>query len=98
MAVFTSHRGDHRSVRVSRNVSSGPKAWSPTGDPWLESLRFMSTCPSCKDVREQGYGFRSLVRSLVDNQPIEAYCAVCSEYWPINVNERAELAWLLLTT
>jgi hypothetical protein len=58
----------------------------------------MSTCPTCKDVRyQQSYGFRSLVRSLVDNQPIEAYCAICKEFWPISACERADLAWLLLT-
>jgi hypothetical protein len=58
----------------------------------------MSTCPTCKDVRcQQFYGFRTLVRFLVDNQPIEAYCAACNEFWPISANERARLAWLLLT-
>jgi len=46
---------------------------------------------------QHAYGFRALVSFLVDNQPIEAYCAVCNAYWPINVDERAELAWLLLT-
>jgi hypothetical protein len=43
------------------------------------------------------YGFRTLVRILVDDQPIEAYCAACNEFWPISANERARLAWLLLT-
>jgi hypothetical protein len=46
---------------------------------------------------QQIYGFRTLVRFLVDNQPIEAYCAVCKQFWPITANERAELAWLLVT-
>jgi len=63
-----------------------------------DSLRFMSTCPSCKDVRAQlGYGFRTLIRLLVNNQPIAAHCAVCKKSWPITANERAELALLLLT-
>jgi len=46
---------------------------------------------------QQIYGFRALVTFLVQNQPIEAYCALCEEFWPITANELAELAWLLLT-
>jgi hypothetical protein len=76
---------------------SDANAWAHTDTPPSGSLGFMSTCPGCKDVRfQRGYGFRSLVRLLVDNQPIEAYCAICNELWQITGNERAELAWLLL--
>jgi hypothetical protein len=46
---------------------------------------------------QQNYGFRTVVGFLVSNQPIEAHCAVCNEFWPISANERAELAWMLLT-
>jgi len=84
--------------RMTHLASPGAKAWAHTDYPLSDSLRFMSTCPTCKDVRfQQGYGFRALVRFLVDNQPIEAYCAACNESWPITADERAELAWLLLT-
>jgi hypothetical protein len=63
-----------------------------------DSLCFMSMCPSCKDMRDQlGYGFRTLIRLLGNNQPIAAHCAVCKKSWPISPNERAELALLLLT-
>jgi hypothetical protein len=65
---------------------------TPT-DLMLESVPFMSACPKCRDVRyQQGYGERTLRRLLDRNHPIEAYCVVCSEFWPINANERSELA------
>ena len=85
-------------AKIIQLASSGTKACAHTDIRLPGSLGFMSTCPNCKDVRSlQIYGFRTLVSSLVDNQPIEAHCAVCSEFWAINANERAELAWLLLT-
>jgi hypothetical protein len=85
-------------IKIIDRAISGTKAWAHTDNPVLDSLRFMSTCPSCKDVRfQQGYGFRSLVRHLVDNRPIEGYCAICNVLWPISASERAELAWQLLT-
>lgn len=83
--------------KINQLASSGA-ARTHSENLLRDSLRFMSTCPTCKDVRyQQSYGFRALVRSLVDNQPIEAYCAVCKEFWPISAFERADLAWLLLT-
>jgi hypothetical protein len=59
----------------------------------LESVPFMSACSKCKDLRyQQGYGERTLRRLLDRNHPIEAYCVVCGEFWPISANERSELA------
>lgn len=59
---------------------------------------FKSTCPTCKKAHlQQGYHFRALVTLLISYQQIDAYCAVCNECWPINPDERAELAWLLLS-
>jgi len=79
-------------------AGSVTRAWAHADNRLLDSVRFMSACPNCKDARsQQGYGFRTLVTLLVNDQPIEAYCAGCNECWPINANERAELAWLLLT-
>ena len=78
--------------------SSGANPWPYTDDARRDLLSFMSTCPNCKDVRyPQNHGFRDVVRSLVNNQPIEAHCAVCNGFWPINASERAELALLLIT-
>jgi hypothetical protein len=59
----------------------------------LASVRFMSACPKCRDLRSQeGFGSRSLLRLLSGNHPIEAYCVVCDEFWPISDAERAALA------
>ena len=85
-------------AKIIHLPSSGTKASAYADIRLPDSLGFMSTCPNCKDVRyQQSYAFRTLVRSLVHNQPIEAYCATCDEFWSINANERAELALLLLT-
>ena len=77
---------------------AGTRAWAHTNNRSPDCLGFVSKCPNCKDARfQQGYGFRALVTFLVSNQPIEAYCAACNEFWPISASDRAELAWLLLT-
>lgn len=53
----------------------------------------MSMCPNCKDVRSQrGFGSRTLARFLKRNLPIEAYCVVCDDFWPISAPERDALA------
>ena len=63
----------------------------------LDSFRFLSPCPKCKDVRSQGgFGSRTLLRLLIRNQPIEAYCVVCDEFWEIRASERATLAQRLI--
>ena len=63
----------------------------------LDSLRFMSLCPKCRDVRSQGgFGSRTLLRLLTRNHPIEAYCVVCDEFWEIHASERAALAQRLI--
>jgi hypothetical protein len=85
-------------TKIIHQAAGGTNAWAHTDNPVLDSLRFMAKCPSCQDGRfQQGYGFRTLVRRLVDNRPIEGYCAACNESWPINAGERAALAWRLLT-
>jgi hypothetical protein len=57
------------------------------------SFSFVSVCPRCKDIRSQeGFGRRTLLRLLEHNQPIEAYCVFCDEFWPIRFSERAALA------
>lgn len=62
-------------------------------DLFLESTPFMSMCPTCKDSRSQlGYSVRTLVRLLDSNRPIEAYCAICDQSWPIEARERMQLA------
>ena len=83
--------------KITYITGSGTRALMHTDKPLPDSLGFSATCPTCKDVRfQQGYGFRTLLRLLVDNRPIEAYCAVCKDSWSMSADERAELAWLLL--
>jgi hypothetical protein len=61
--------------------------------PVLEPESFPSVCPTCKDARLQaGYTRRSLLRLLLRNRPIDAYCVICNQYWPISVQERVRLA------
>ena len=63
----------------------------------LDSFRFLALCPKCKDVRSQGgFGSRTLLRLLTRDQPIEAYCVVCDEFWEIGASERAQLAQRLI--
>ena len=64
-----------------------------TDADFFMSFSFVSVCLKCKGVRSQsGFGGRTLFRLLQRNQPIEAYCVVCDEFWPISVSERAALA------
>ena len=75
--------GEEISLRVEVEMDAG----------LFMSFSFVSVCPKCKDVRSQsGFGGRTLLRLLQLNQPIEAYCVVCDEFWPISVSERAALA------
>jgi len=60
---------------------------------WLDSIRVTSTCPTCNDLRDQGgFGSRALIRFLIDDHPIPAWCVVCGGRWEISEIERAELA------
>jgi hypothetical protein len=56
------------------------------------SVPFTSTCPKCAQVRPQcGYDNNSLLRLLNGGYPVEAYCAICDEFWSISLKERAAL-------
>jgi hypothetical protein len=58
----------------------------------IELTPFAAVCPKCKDVRcQRGYTPRSLFRLLGCNHPIQAYCVVCDEFWPISAKERRAL-------
>ena len=53
---------------------------------------FMSTCPKCAQVRPQrGYDRNSLLRLLRGGYPLDAYCAMCDEFWSVSAKERAAL-------
>jgi hypothetical protein len=80
-----------RIIRFSR-VAAVPERAS-TDIPVLDPESFSSVCPMCKDARVQAaYTRRSLLRLLLRNRPIDAYCVICNQYWPISAQERARLA------
>ena len=60
--------------------------------PALNSIPFASTCPKCRVQRSQRGNRGALMRLLDRGHPIEAFCEVCDEYWPVCLRERVELA------
>ena len=82
---------------ILRFASSSSRAWPDAESILFESVRFMSVCPQCKDLRSQlGYSPRALVRLLKGNRAIEACCVVCDGFWPVSDHERESLAAELL--
>jgi hypothetical protein len=58
-----------------------------------DSTPFVSECPNCKRDRAQtGYSRDELLQLLSSGAEIEAYCSSCDEYWPMSVEERADIA------
>lgn len=56
-------------------------------------IPFASTCPKCRVQRAQRGDRGALERLLDYGHPIEAFCEICDEYWPVCARERAEIAW-----
>ena len=53
---------------------------------------FAATCPRCKHEQLQtAYTVADLMRLLYGGYPVEAYCAVCEDFWPVAVQKRVEL-------
>jgi hypothetical protein len=62
------------------------------GDSSAELLRFVSTCPRCRHPQNQcGFTRAALLRLLDDDLEIQAYCAYCNDFWPINDAERGQI-------
>jgi hypothetical protein len=56
------------------------------------NVAFESMCPKCAQVQPQrGFDRNSLLRLLSRGYPVEAYCAMCDEFWSISAKERAVL-------
>src|SRR6516225_5666831 len=92
----TSVRPDHyRGLSrggLKMKTTYGPARRTKSNGRTIGSIPFASTCPSCAQVRPQrGYDKNSLVRLLNRGYPVEAYCAVCDEFWSIGLKERAVL-------
>ena len=53
---------------------------------------FAATCPKCKREQLQtGYTVSDLMRLLYGGYPVEGYCVVCEDFWPVTVQKRVEL-------
>ena len=74
-------------------VARPASASSSNLSSFFDSAPFMSMCPTCNDSRAQvGYSPWGLLRRLNDDRPIEAFCVVCNQFWPITAQERGQLA------
>ena len=57
-----------------------------------QSVVFLSICPTCESEQPQDrFTTDDLVRLLKGGFPIEAYCAICDEYWAISIRQRVHL-------
>jgi hypothetical protein len=53
---------------------------------------FASTCPHCqRDQPQDSFTLADLLRLLDGGYPIEGYCVICDEFWPISLHERVSL-------
>ena len=53
---------------------------------------FSAACPQCKREQLQtAYTVSDLMRLLYGGYPVEAYCVVCEDFWPVTVQKRVEL-------
>lgn len=59
----------------------------------MTRFSFTSTCPRCQREQHQGGFSRGSVQRLLEKGlPIEGYCLMCDQFWPVGAPERAELA------
>jgi hypothetical protein len=64
--------------------------------PAQNCVLFVATCPKCRQqVLQHGYSRILLFGFLDVDQPIEAYCAACDEFWPISAKERRAIVGAL---
>ena len=63
-------------------------------DPLVSNIiPFVSNCPRCMRPQAQGGFTRSALRRLLQHgYPIEAYCDMCDQFWPVNAQQRVHLA------
>jgi len=55
-------------------------------------IPFVSTCPKCTHNQVQWYTRGALTRLIDHGHPVEAYCAICDQYWEITAYDRDSLA------
>jgi hypothetical protein len=80
-------------AKIIRLAVTHRTPWPNGSSLFSDSTPFMSMCPTCKDNRAQlGYSPWGLLRRLNDHRPIEAFCVICNQFWPITTHERMRLA------
>jgi len=53
-------------------------------------IPFTSTCPRCtREQHQRALPRAALSRLLNKGYPIEAYCVMCDQFWPISPRDRA---------
>jgi hypothetical protein len=63
------------------------------------AIVFASMCPRCKREQSQdGFTVADLMRLLYGGYPIEAYCLICDQFWPISIQQRVELGEVVAVT
>jgi hypothetical protein len=54
-----------------------------------ESVPFTSACPRCtREQPQRGFTRATLQRLLDVGYPIEAYCVMCDQFWPVSADVR----------
>jgi len=57
-----------------------------------QALTFKAICPTCgREELQKTLTFAALERLIDGCYPIEAYCAVCDDFWPVNIQKRVEI-------
>jgi hypothetical protein len=57
-----------------------------------QAVVFVSTCPHCqRDQSQDSFTLADLLRLLDGGYPIEGYCVICDEFWPISLRERVRV-------
>jgi hypothetical protein len=90
-------------LRSSKGGKDGCKSPSPhccersgivnPANVFFASVPFMAMCPTCKESRLQSGDCALTLWSLLKHQrPIETYCVICKQFWPITAQERVRLA------
>ena len=73
-------------------ISSAPGSITGAGTESLTHgpIPFTSMCPRCtREQHQRGFPRVALSRLLDKGYPIEAYCVMCDQFWPISPRERA---------
>jgi hypothetical protein len=84
-------------MKTTANHPTEARAGTISKRPAKNCVLFVATCPKCRrQVLQHGYSRVLLFAYLDVEHEIEAYCAACDEFWPINAVERRGIVGALL--